>query len=157
MDLEFRAWDKKYKKMCCGATDGWDTYRLCLIDEGLRWINKKGRLFVNDRLKDIVIMQYIGIKDGTKWEQLPEKEREQWTLDGNLPSEWEGRKIYKDEIVRIRGVASVKDIAPVDFYRGSFVLDLGDADLWRLSSINSEYIEVLGNIHENPDWRIKWN
>lgn len=47
--------------------------------------------------------QWVGLKDGTTWKDLTEEERTQWTLDGNMPSEWEGKKIFEGDKLKYEG------------------------------------------------------
>ena len=77
---KFRGWHKEAKEMLCEYE----------IGKVLEWIRQG---------QPIISMQYIGIKDGTEWYELTEKEREQWMVDGNMPSEWDGKEIYEGDIL----------------------------------------------------------
>jgi hypothetical protein len=58
----------------------------CVSEDSYPWIGR------------VTIMQFIGLHDGTTWADLTEAERERWTLDGNMPSEWKGRCIYEGDV-----------------------------------------------------------
>jgi hypothetical protein len=46
------------------------------------------------------VCQYTGLKDSTKWEDLTEEERKEWTRH-SMPSEWGGVEIYEGDIIKI--------------------------------------------------------
>lgn len=45
------------------------------------------------------ICQFTGLYDATKWQDLTEEQRDKWTLDGNMPSEWKGYKLFSDDVI----------------------------------------------------------
>lgn len=98
-----------------------------------------------DDLENISIEQYIGLKDSTKWEDLTEKERENWTRSGKLPSEWEGKKIYEGDIDEYGYVIKYNEekalYAEHSIDRGSIMS----------YPIDNSCIKIIGNIHENKD------
>lgn len=49
--------------MVAGATDGFNVYRFCLLDDGPSWIDQNGRCFRNEALNRLIVMQYTGLKD----------------------------------------------------------------------------------------------
>lgn len=52
------------------------------------------------RLDEVIILQFTGLKDNTKWEELTEKERAEWVqIEGNFPSDWKGREIYEGDLL----------------------------------------------------------
>jgi hypothetical protein len=120
--------------------------------------------------------QFTGLCDTTPWEDLTELERERWTLDGNFPSQWKGRKIYEGDILgftspikpfgtgRKHTVRYVKDgFWAVGTVKESDGTEFGDM-LARKLKDEAETVEymkeecsgqlsfgVIGNIHDNPD------
>ena len=42
---------------------------------------------------------FTGVYDSTTWEDLTEKERSDWTLAGNMPSDWKGKEIYEGDVM----------------------------------------------------------
>lgn len=99
--------------------------------------------------------QWTGMYDNTKWEDPTEKEREEFTRNGNFPSEWNGKKIFEGDMVKFKRVnalgytttrfGEVKyfDELPI-FY---IMATTGDAWDW----VECEDIEVIGTIHDNPE------
>jgi len=49
-----------------------------------------------ERFNGMVLMQYTGLRDATKWEELTDKEKEKWY---NREKDWEGKFIYEGDIV----------------------------------------------------------
>ena len=97
------------------------------------------------------LRQYTGLKDNTKWEDLTEKERSQWILDGNMPSEWNGKEIYEGDIVK--GIpypgAKYPRKGVIFFEKGCFFVKMQGVNR-RLFKLVLD-LEVIGNIYENKD------
>ena len=53
------------------------------------------------RVKPETITQFTCLYDSTKWEDLTEEEREEWTRPGRLPSQWKGEMIFEGDIQEI--------------------------------------------------------
>ena len=53
--------------------------------------------------------QWTGMYDNTKWDDLTEEEREDFTRAGNFPSEWKGKKIFEGDIIKITWVARERE------------------------------------------------
>ena len=81
-NIKFRVWFVESKEMVFT-----ETIQHLLFKDG-HYYNHSGAL------EPITIMQYTGLKDNTKWKDLTEREREEWTRNGNMPSKWNGREIY---------------------------------------------------------------
>jgi hypothetical protein len=105
---------------------------------------------------DCYLMQYTGLKDNTRWDELTEVEQYQWVNAGNLPKHWDGRAIYEKDIVYYEICSRddpvygcYGDQLVVEFRDGSFKLcDGGREDL--LSDYH-DIVKVIGNIYENPE------
>jgi hypothetical protein len=97
------------------------------------------------------LMQYTGLKDNTKWEDLSTQEQADWINRGKLPEEWHGREIYEGDIVKYnfnyRGTQPENEgwiKFPVVYQGyGYFAGNCG------LSAIIHYGGEVIGNIHEH--------
>ena len=100
--------------------------------------------------------QFTGLYDNTKWADMSENEREQWTLKGNMPSEWKGREIFEGDIVKI---ADFEKNYIVKFTDGCFNLyhfpnSMNGAKwgtIYRLIEIGKYLFEVIGNIHDKQN------
>ncbi|MGG1444934.1 hypothetical protein ABE354_23365 [Brevibacillus laterosporus] len=55
--------------------------------------------FANGNLKSVV--QYTGLQDNTKWDNLTWQEQQEWKNKGKSQEEWKGKEIYEGDIVRI--------------------------------------------------------
>ena len=88
--------------------------------------------------------QYTGLKDNTQWKDLTEKEREEWTRNDNMPSEWKGKEIYEGDITAEHRIFHYQDGCI-----GLIIL----GDFYSMSELNSMpiYLKIIGNIHENKD------
>jgi len=130
-EIKFRVWDKKRKKM-------FDIYQImfCGVNTSIKLYNPDGgisRWFdVEDRF---ILMQYTGLKD--------KKNRDIFEGDILATSNngKDGADIWKKEDCALCEVRWKKE------YSG--FLGLGDDDEESIYHIN--YMEVIGNIHENPE------
>lgn len=104
--------------------------------------------------KNVALMQSTGLHDNTKFEDLSEEEQKEWLESGKTADEWHGREIFEGDIVKI-----IYDGEP---FTGVVVYDLGEAD-FKATNGHEDYgnnfqyltvgesIEVIGNIHKNPE------
>ena len=99
--------------------------------------------------EEYIPMQFTGLYDSTKWEELTESEREAWVMDGNMPSEWKGKEIYESDILEF----SIENCMQANFY---LVNDLREL-YYELHQDDSYYrfdtdsLKIVGNKFENPD------
>lgn len=127
-EIKFRAWNTKQEFM--------DTAWLIDWEHGIVCHSKHNK----STIEDCVIMQYTGLKD--------KNERE--IFEGDLIDFYD----FWDEITG--GYAEGKSrVGKVEYIgTGFFVTDIKDeeyeSDLFLLK-INDDELEVVGNIHENPD------
>lgn len=162
-ELKFRAWDKIENEMLHVSAlyleKGVSTFGIGFLDEH------------NDfhRIEDIVLEQFTGLHDSTKWEDLTEQERTEWTRNGNFPSQWAGREIYEGDILNekhdkrapggghICGTAGFhpENALLVEWSKekAKFTVDCGARGLAKELSWKRQWggLEVIGNIHQNPE------
>lgn len=119
-ELKFRAWDEKEKEMCYAF-----------------WLGFKGKpgseygdlppefLHCNapavDEFSSVILMQYTGIKDKKRTNEFPE-----------------GQPIFEGDIIKVGElhVVHIGDIRHLDK-----VMECTSRGIW---------LEVIGNIHQNP-------
>lgn len=156
-EIKFRAWDKRFKLMLYPdnfyneyiSADG----KVIEIEE---WSDYSGGGFhTNDVSQDYILMQYTGLKDGTKWEQLTKEEQNDWQQSGKRPEEWKGREIYEGDLFKIENHWSVYTVV-YSKEEAAFGLQSRGGPFKSFKRVLEEskdypLSEVLGNIYENPD------
>ncbi len=130
-DLRFRAWDEDRKQWHKG---------FMVLEDG-RMMDKTTILMPPSRF---ILMQYTGLKDNTKWEQLTKKEQQGWIDKGETKETWNGKEIYEGDVVKY-GDRNYK-IAWDD--EGSF---FGVVYGYSIQGGLFGYTEIIGNICNNPD------
>lgn len=107
------------------------------------------------------VCQYTGLKDGTKWDQLPTGEKatflRQWNEKenrNNIPDDWNGRKIFEGDLIKGRSSSIFslnEEIIHEVIYASSARFHASGTTFENLQ----EYIEycdikceVKGNIHD---------
>jgi hypothetical protein len=138
------------------------------------WINNigmsKNNILSHGNSKRFHIMQFTGLYDNTKWADLTENEREQWTLNGNMPSEWKGREIYEGDI-GVRYLDLAKRYTDGKTWRDYWLVEWDNESSGFVTTMFADYdtrfekvvnvvrntnpysrrfkeIKVIGNIHE---------
>jgi hypothetical protein len=102
------------------------------------------------------VSQFTGLYDATKWEDLTETERDEWTLEGNMPSQWKGKEIYKNDIVEFNKTSGETYVGKIIYKtrRVGFevsVSNVGEFSFYTAFGDTCPDIKVIGNIHDNKD------
>lgn len=143
-EIKFRAWNKRQNKMV------YANLNQAMNTLFYSWIDTEN------------IMQYTGLRDSTKWEQLTKEEKQQFynehrSEDGetikyqhidDVKRLWKGKEIYEGDIVKVKGGVTAEVIFAEypDFQ-------------WLLRWIGAyekyypfgQECKVIGNIYDNPE------
>jgi len=106
--FKYKAWDKNAKRMWGVTEINWRS-----TEQGGEIFYIRGNTEYNghknapigghkdfcDRFDDIILLEFTGLHDATKWEELSKKEQDKWIKDGHTASEWKGREIYEHDIL----------------------------------------------------------
>lgn len=93
--------------------------------------------------------QFTGFYDSTKWEYLSESEQQEW-LKYHTVDEWKGKKIFEGDLIRNQD----GDIGRVTWYpehAAFMVYCLNTNKVHFLYNNDFSKIDVIGNIHDNPE------
>jgi len=103
----------------------------------------------NTKFSDnVVIEQFTGIHDATKWEDLTDAERDEWIKAGHTKEGWKGRRIFEGDIVHIDNYDEGWD-SVVEFNGGAFAVDVEGRDYDYTAIGWTEYQSIIiGNIHD---------
>lgn len=146
-ELKFRAYDLKWERWV-------EPEDITIHGDGTIFVVRRGepgRFNPGDEIetcqdpKEIKIVQYTGLNDATKWEELTEDERTQWTRDGNFPSDWKGKLIYEDYILK----HDDGDIGKVEDAGGYWEV-ASSSSFVMLGGISDQY-KIIGTMQENPE------
>ncbi len=165
-EIKFRAWDNDKKEMV-----DWEyLIGYCDIDY----------LFGNHgHVPDFDVMQYTGLHDATKWEDLSETEKREFynkyrSEDGltikyinveDVRHLWQGREIYEGDILKYNHSKSDDDNLDTKHYARNYVVEhistqyrygcrIRNKSIWSMVNQGTIYngkAEKIGNIHENPE------
>ncbi len=104
---------------------------------------------------NVQVVEYTGLKDSTKWEQLIEEEQKAWLSQGKTKEEWNGKEIYGGDIVRTKyGAKGAQELVVRELNKYGLVFDrIGIGGIYFYSNLpQQETMEVVGNIYENPEF-----
>jgi len=151
-ELLFRAWDTLTKKWIAkdftilGEVTCFDIIGQYLRD------NLCGKETTLARLEDVIIQQWTSRYDDTKWNELTEKERENWTVEGNMPSNWKGIRIYEGDIIKSWSSHYLIEYDNENCaYIARWIDDGGLTNLKNSFDTLSNKITVIGNDCFNPE------
>lgn len=105
---------------------------------------------------DVILMQFIGLHDNTKWKDLSKQEQTDWTKAGNKPSQWKGKDIYEGDVVQFDNteIGGEKYLGEVVWNDDQTLGNLSWG-LWTVKGyLHTDflgYLEIIGNVHENSE------
>jgi uncharacterized phage protein (TIGR01671 family) len=136
-EIAFRFWNKKLKKMSkpCGLGPIYEF--LCIAWDVFSW-------------DDVEIMQYTGLHDNTKWEQLTVDEQMKWLSVGKSKEEWKGREIYEGDICKNCDYILDAHISDCRIELVQYIEDEACFVGFNFNDGEGGSCEVIGNIYENP-------
>lgn len=101
----------------------------------------------------VVLEQFTGLHDATKWEDLTDAERDEWIKSGHTKEDWKGRRIFEGDIIEVDfdndGPTIGKQKAFIEYsqhYTAFMVRPIKD---WAFCEMTEG--KVIGNIHDNPE------
>jgi len=137
---KFRFWDGERMRQDVNVTFGNDGFLyewLCAHPT-----HAMGALYQPVKRENWIAMQFTGLHDSTKWEDLTEHEREQWTRQGNMPSRWKGKEIYEGDIFLWFDLSLPIEVGALHGRRFMFGSDILNKGYARGGKVN-------GNIYED--------
>lgn len=149
------------------SEDADEEYRAVIIPK------TKSNMFISSNEEDLgfetwylvdpeTVCQYTGLHDGTRWEELSEKEQQQFSSEWNYEKDrknqkedWNGKKIWENDIVETvyDGKLNPNYVVVWDKDDLGFLASNGEEHY----KTNCEYlgccdeIIVIGNIFDNPE------
>ena len=152
-EIKFRAWDGRDKLMS-------EVVSVADLISSL-----PEQLLGHHPWSHVIWLEYTGLKDNTKWEQLTKTEQKAWLAQGKTKEEWDGKEIYEGDIVRIWDYGFKNEDEDSEF--GLFQ-DMGTDKVtmerfpryWLENEsfgyegedlINPDNCEVIGDIYRNAD------
>lgn len=164
-EIKFRAFHKPSKKMFDVVSIDFKNKVVFSYEQIIGFSKHPYFDDVSYNLKDCELMQYTGLKDNTKFNELSNDEKETW-LKNNKKSDWKGKEIYEGDIVEVTLKEyysneqftidpddEVKIIGKVIFDIFSYRIEFDDKTSIFLFEVDSNDIDIkiLGNIYTNPD------
>ena len=134
-EIKFRAWLKETKEMI--PVDQID-FNTSIINSESAW--RMG--------SEYILEQFTGLHDATKWEDLTDAERDEWVKAGHTKEDWKGRRIFEGDVVLVEKFR--KGVIRCLEKEALFAVDFS-SHLLRLCDTTSDYIEIIGNIHDNEE------
>ena len=135
---KFRCFDKDTKTMHEVVSIDFRDWRVYYEAYGLR----------NFWSKNVVLMQSTGLHDNTKFEDLSEKEQEEWLESGKTADEWQGREIFEGDVLTSQdgtdGLISRFIVKRDEIYTGFTPMNREGY------GFNRTMFEGIGNVHQQP-------
>ena len=152
-EIKFRAWHKTSQKMLHTELE------LLSAKQEPRMAEVED-IFIGHYFNHpaFIFMQYTGLKDNTKWEQLAIEEQKAWLATGGTKESWNGKEIYEGDIVRNINWGQKERWWGVVIWRVTeFCVSYHKpnnktwTELTCLANGDCSQWEVIGNIYENED------
>lgn len=147
--IKFRAWHKYKKRHYCVKWIYMDSGTVGIhsveIDGGeLRYFDYA------EKLDNLIIEQFTGLYDSTKWAELTVCEKNDYISSGQIVSEWPGKEIYEGDIITLScGCCFYEIVYDQDNARfwpkddGQSQVHIEDIDVWKCEC------RVVGHTHED--------
>ncbi|KKK70181.1 hypothetical protein LCGC14_2926580 [marine sediment metagenome] len=151
--LKFRAYDKKEKKWLWPYPDGFHIIGEVTVFDML------GNCSMSKYI-DFEIVQWTGLYDNTKWEDLTTIEHLDWIDKGQTKDDWKGKEIYEGDIIAPPNF-DCKAIVKFGEYNndrayeenvcgyGWYYETIEDNQIWDMYDL--QMYKIKGNIYENPE------
>ena len=143
-EIKFRVWDVQRKVLANVTSIMWLSEDEIEIDHDKNGLREPFQ--INE--DTAILEQFTGFHDSTTWKELTEQERKDWTMNGHMPSEWRGREVYEGDVVLVEKFR--KGVIRYLEKEALFAVDFS-SHLSRLCDTTSDYIEIIGNIHDKPE------
>lgn len=129
----------------------WDIERKLMINSCYNFISFSGQPLISSVDSNrYIVMQFTGLHDNTKWQELTEDERAGRIRLGNMPFQWKGKEIYEDDIVEFRRKIDPVVTGKIIYENAAFWIDIKGHDLLLLGE-NNQWCKLIGDIHQNPE------
>jgi len=140
-EIKFRGWDKNVKAFVPFSLG------FAAVDEVLTPLYPISN---QSEGEDIILMQYTGLKDSTKWEDLTKAEQSAWIKSSKPEEEWNGKEIYEGDVVNGLMYNGSYRLGKVVFDDGGFIAYPIGKFAEGMSHLH-DHCEIIGNIYENPE------
>lgn len=101
--------------------------------------------------------QYTGLHDATKWENLPEKEQQEF-LRNHKKEDWNGKRIFEGDILESHYGDEFPDdttIEVIEWFNNGWCAHDVEHMTYEAYGLYQDNVlslsEVIGNIHDNPE------
>lgn len=145
----------EYGKWVEGDLIQYESGEMAILNRFSEYGHEASEMYCRTKVKPETVSQFTGLYDGTKWEELTEEEREMFVRKEGNPSEWKGRKIFEGSVLKFSYTGNnrgVDGVANVVFENGKFGVKWGwHKEFVSLDGFANTDIEVIGNIHDNPE------
>jgi len=150
--LRFRIWHDKRKAWVWDAPGAPNLLGECNIMGYILGMDEKATSITE--LNDLIVEQFTGLYDSTKWEDLTEKQRGEWSSWRMYDAEtWKGFPIFEGDTLEYTDLDSEIPITEIlnvewsDEATGYIVQEKGEKQFFSLFIVKG-CCKVIGNIHE---------